>query len=166
MEEIYSGAYLTIVAATTLGLYSTSRGQKRPEKFRISRGRFWDESCYTELMETKWAKRGWTFQEHILSKRAVIFVNGDMFWDCQRSVWDQDELLPGNDLDKHGPASSLHHEIARRLSIISWPYFATYIEMVCLYNGRDLTYPEYALPAISGVWKLFKSSFPTGFVSG
>jgi hypothetical protein len=59
-----------------------------------------------------------------------------------------------------------YYEMAHRMSSISWPDFSMYIELVSLYNSRDLTYPQDSLPAFSSILNSFARSFPTGFVSG
>ncbi|KAF2994162.1 hypothetical protein E8E13_000740 [Curvularia kusanoi] len=52
------------------------------------------------------------------------------------------------------------------MSASNWPDLSTYMEIASLYNIRDLTYPQDALPAISGVLNTLARSFPSGFVSG
>jgi hypothetical protein len=49
-------------------------------------------------------------------------------------------------------------------SEIPWPAYDTYIENVCLYNERDLTFSQDVLIAFTGV--LNRLNFPGGFVSG
>ncbi|KAI7788135.1 hypothetical protein LA080_012199 [Diaporthe eres] len=46
------------------------------------------------------------------------------------------------------------------------PNFRLYMELVCRYNHRNLTYAQDALPAISGVLDYFTHGFPGGFISG
>lgn len=160
MDEIYSGAYLTIIAATSSGLFSVpAHGAKRKTHRHSTDRKTYTQYLYESVLRTKWASRGWTFGEHILSNRVVIFVDGDMFWDCQLSLWDKDELIPGckeyKDLGPSFEKATTH-----------WPNFAKYIEMVCLYNYRVLTYPQDALAAISGVLNISARGFISGFVSG
>jgi ankyrin repeat protein len=171
MGEIYSGAYFTVIGATSSGLFSMQRSANKLRQRDISRNaplaaNVYIEGLYHSLFKSKWATRGWTFQEQILSKRAVIFVDGDMFWDCQRSVWDKDELFPEANAETDGSFTQPYYEMARQISSISRPDFGMYIEMVSLYNSRDLTYPQDALPAISGILNSFSCSFASGFVSG
>ncbi|KAG0627294.1 hypothetical protein M758_2G189500, partial [Ceratodon purpureus] len=37
------------------------------------------------LKESQWCKRGWTFQEKLLSPRALIFTEEQVYWECQTS---------------------------------------------------------------------------------
>ncbi|CAN9280255.1 unnamed protein product [Alternaria alternata] len=129
MGDIYSGAYFTVIGATSSGLFSMQRSANKHRQRVISRNHRWAakehiEGLYHSLFRSKWATRGWTFQEQILSKRAVIFVDGDMFWDCQRSIWDKDELFPEANAEVDDPFTRPYYEMARRMSSVSWPDFA------------------------------------------
>lgn len=174
MDEIYSGAYFTIIAAATLGLYG--------KKCYKATGKRWEQwNAHKEfecrLLTTTWASRGWTFQEHLLSKRAMVFLGeGEVFWDCNLCVWDPHTapttLEKTIDLSKHrskyfdlcGFGKTL--EVGCRLSHVCWPDMDLYRELACLYNSRDLTYPQDALPAFSGVLHSFGHGFVGGFVNG
>jgi ankyrin repeat protein len=171
MDDVYSGAYFTVIAAVSSGLFSMPGNTNKRKIEDIAKFNSWPaegyiKNLYHSLFRSQWATRGWTFQEQILSKRAVIFVDGDIFWDCQRSVWDKDELIPGANAGTNGLYTGPYYEIARRMSSISWPDFGMYIEMISLYNSRDLSYPQDALPAFSGILNSLARSFPSGFISG
>jgi hypothetical protein len=79
------------------------------------------EVLYYNLFRSKWATHGWMFQEQILSKRAIIFLDGDMFWDRQCSVRDKDELSPESKAETDGSHAGPYYEMAHRMSSISWP---------------------------------------------
>jgi hypothetical protein len=139
MNHVYSGAYFSVLTASSPpGLYGTAPP-------RTSKSYRWGndaiEQHYGQLFESNWNKRGWTFQEHILSRRAVAFVDGNMFWDCQKSVWDRDRL--SLDLEMAGNANSTSksrfREMAHGMFSTPWPNFRVYTELVCPYNYRDLT---------------------------
>ncbi|KAH8725653.1 heterokaryon incompatibility protein-domain-containing protein [Phaeosphaeriaceae sp. PMI808] len=171
MDEIYSGAYFTIIAATSSRLFGMLRNTEKRKMggialFNRSPAEAYIDGLYQNLFDSKWATRGWTFQEQILSKRAVIFIDGDMFWDCQHCVWDKHELIPGSNAETNGSYAKPYYDIARQMSSISWPDFGMYIELVCLYNNRDFTYPQDSLTAFSGILNSLARSFPFGFVSG
>lgn len=87
MNEIYSGADFTIIAAaSTTGLYGNK--SKHLLKERIS-----PLYLHNKLLCSRWASRGWTFQEQLLSKRSVVFLDDVCFWDCQREVlWPQSAI--------------------------------------------------------------------------
>lgn len=177
MDQIYSGAYLTIIAAGTNGLSTESRP---PEVHGVcdtsfckpnqTRTRCSSAQCinqqitahYRNLSKSKWATRGWTYQEQILSKRSIILLDSEFFWECDQSIWDGYNLVPEND----GPQKAEATDMGRRLLASRWPDFGIYIDLVCLYNYRDLSYHQDALTAISGVLNVMQPVYPGGFVGG
>lgn len=134
---------------------------------------------YERLMNSTWATRGWTFQEQVLSKRMIVFLDSNgfqtcdgweeyihMFWDCQHSIWDAST-----------PKSTLQHnqsnlsELAFRPKLAqpeaaTRPDFRSFLELVCLYSGRDLAYPQDILVAFAGVLNRVGKTFPGRFVGG
>lgn len=200
MSEIYSGATFTIIAATTgAGLSGPSPAGDPEDTDSIRIPRPWSSRHARELhgalLASHWATRGWTFQEHLLSKRSIIFVDETVFWDCQSSVWspgtkaseDNDEPkgnVGGLSEPDHESPSSLvlaednpgidetSGEVKKRethsqaLDSLSIPNFGLYMELVCRYNHRDLTYPQDALSAFSGVLHFLARGFSGGFVCG
>jgi hypothetical protein len=44
------------------------------------------------LKGSVWAQRGWTFQEKLLSPRALIFTEEQVYWECQAGTWCEDGL--------------------------------------------------------------------------
>lgn len=171
MDRVYAGSYLTIVAAAPDEYYEDGRtfpGTKSTDESRKPVGlngrsilRIMDEQ-YTKLRKTRWATRGWTFQEHILCKRAVFFTEDGIFWDCQCAMWISNVLIPGQDFEN----VPLHSDMGKRFSTRWWPDFGFYVDLICPYNGRAFSYPQDALSGISGVLHALTRSFPGGFISG
>ncbi len=152
MDEIYSEAYFTIIAAAASGLYGEKSDVADPDALSGS-----VEDHYSSLIFSTWGSRGWTFQEQILSRRAVVFLENDIFWDCRCSVWDTRDLDP----DKQHEHQLLgHQQLAEQLALDNRPDFSHYIELVCLFNSRDLTYPQDVLSAFSGILNRLKPGFP------
>lgn len=188
MDQVYAGAYMTIVAAAPDKMYedalssewpafqserSKGRGRNsRPhpkaesssaslelgeqEAVKIMRHR------YGILTASRWATRGWTYQEQILCKRAAIFTKRGVFWDCQCCMWDGIDLLPGQSFQ----SIPLRADMGMRFSTRWWPDFGFYVDLICPYNGREFSYPQDALLGISGVLNALTGSFPGGFISG
>lgn len=40
-----------------------------------------------------WNSRGWTFQEHILSRRTLIFTTNQVYWVCESENWAEETIL-------------------------------------------------------------------------
>ncbi|KAF2820547.1 HET-domain-containing protein, partial [Ophiobolus disseminans] len=173
MDKIYSGAYLTIIAAATDKMYEKSAAFEGPIyewpmfKTADSRRRMdWREreisARYVMLSRSRWATRGWTYQEQILCKRAVVFIESGFFWDCHCCVWDGVDLFPRQDFE----GIALRADMGQRLNTRSWPDFSLYLDLVCPYNGRQFSYPQDAMLGVTGVLNALDKSFPGGFVYG
>lgn len=195
MKEIYSGAYFTVIAAaSTKGLYGNNHHDAQPLPPGISTIRH----LHSKLLGSHWASRGWTFQEQLLSKRSMIFLDDICFWDCQDDVqWPhpiQDgatsssvvfnetlQLWPPTSINQHPFEDRAFIRVHRRIagikdrtsesydlnSLSPVPDFRFYIELVCRYSNRNLTYDQDVLSAFSGVLEaLSRHSFRGGFICG
>ena len=110
MDRIYGNALLTIVAADAEsadgGLAGVEPGSRHLDQIyeEIDSG----VHMMLPLPEPKglessiWNSRAWTFQERLLSRRLVIFIEGRMIWRCQRFVAFEDMTAAesGGDLEK------------------------------------------------------------------
>ncbi|EON66274.1 hypothetical protein W97_05667 [Coniosporium apollinis CBS 100218] len=87
MGSIYNCAELLILAATGsdahAGLYSTQNTKRRePQPIEEVDGIPFTTAqppAQETLMWTTWNRRGWTFQEAILSRRVLIFTDGQVY---------------------------------------------------------------------------------------
>lgn len=202
MDKIYAGAQFTIIAAYETGLYdcASQRSQTGPDDDQVSQIRsanskrsYADDPMvynYQELLKSTWAKRGWTYQERMYSKRAIIFAprsrGGDQrqeqtlndttkqsfFWECECNMRD--------DWDLTIPISTA---ISEKFRVVADPkrqrwdatteqrlHFARYLATVYFYNNRDFNYPQDVFRAFSGCLRKlsddFSDSFQNGFVCG
>jgi hypothetical protein len=113
------------------------------------------------LVASHWNSRGWTFQEYFFSPRRIIFHNDAVNWDCHCTSWHGNLTGRGESKCKKNI-----NENAIGLGIDRWPNLYRYIRLVCLYNIRDLTYPEDALDAFEGIISLSSGVFKGGFICG
>lgn len=183
MDKIYNGACLSIIAAASDDIYEEALGCEWPvfesavakrwweqcdtprdDSTRLDRDRVVEIMCsrYNTLSRSRWATRGWTYQEQILCKRAIVFVDDGFFWDCHCSMWDAIELFPGQNFED----SSLRADMGQRLHTRWWPDFSLYLDLICPYNGREFSYSQDAMLGIAGVLNVLGKSFPGGFVHG
>jgi hypothetical protein len=96
MDRICNNASITIVASSgddaNAGLSPfRTRRQISISTASISAYKFVSlpspEIAYKSIATSKWASRGWTFQEYSLSNRVLIF-NGDyIYFRCQETLW-------------------------------------------------------------------------------
>ncbi|KAG8164567.1 hypothetical protein KVR01_006485 [Diaporthe batatas] len=189
MREIYSGAYFTIIAAAdSEGLYGSGTNL---DSVTNGVGQVSPGLLHGALLGSHWATRGWTFQEQVLSKRSLVFLDATAFWDCQGAVWWSESLVgsqtsadnthepprqalwepisENSAFSSDGTESRIHkadRQLSQDIAALSIPNFRLYMEIICRYNHRSLTYDQDALPAISGVLDAFAQGFPGGFVCG
>ncbi|TGO81408.1 hypothetical protein BPOR_1168g00010 [Botrytis porri] len=102
--------------------------------------------------------RGWTFQEHRLSRIKVIFKNEELHWQCQSSAW-HEGMIPGAEIDKY---------IDPRQNVITagFPDLHSLGHILSEFNKTELRYDEDALPAISGLLSVLSRTFAGGFLYG
>lgn len=197
MNEIYSGACFTIIAAAKAnGLYGSERLNDR----YLCGGKAHAAKLQYSLLYSGWAERGWTFQEHLLSIRSLIFLDDACFWDCQETdecqeIEDWQSTVPPRpsafELTKApsrvfpppptfsvtesyfgfvpNPGPWEGPDVGRRhlVNMSPVPNFDLFVELVCRYSNRDLTYEQDALTAFSGVLDAFaRQSFDGGFICG
>jgi len=89
MDAVYGNAHLTIIAAaggdSAYGLPGVGLRPRVTQQL-ISLGKTTFIRTFTHLQETlkasKWATRGWTFQEGVLSTRKLIFTDHQVAFQC------------------------------------------------------------------------------------
>jgi len=175
MDRIYSEATLTIVAAADFGLYlspddSIYNAEVKALRMKGQPAHKVVRTYYQALARTDWATRAWTYQEHILSRRVVFFLGHLVFWQCEGQVWDlnqlrsnQQETADFHENDISDPFTSI---FIRRMETPSWPDFSLYTDLICPYNGRELSHQEDGLSACLGVLNRLQPAYPDGFVFG
>jgi hypothetical protein len=166
MDLIYANARLTIIAAAgenpDYGLPGV-RGTLRKLWPSLKVGTHFMVSTLPHpswsVRNSKWASRGWTYQEGLLSKRRLIFTNEQVFYECNGMHCTESLVLP---LDK------LHTESKRKFKestpsgtfIHKSPGTKPWQVMhyVAEFNERDLTFPGDALNAMQGIFNSFSNS--------
>ena len=98
MDSIYKSAELLVVAAAGSdanaglpGIGSTSRHiSQRNETITGAQFITAQPSIQQVLQMSVWKSRGWTFQEAVLSRRALVFTESLVYWSCQVNTWRED----------------------------------------------------------------------------
>ena len=168
MASIYGNAAFTVIAAEGdsphYGLSGISMNSHLPRKQqRVLR--LGSECQLVEwapdpllLSSTTWASRAWTFQESLISRRKIIFHNGQAEWRCQHHLILEDCNLPLDVWSYDLQFANLH--------VSPWPNFPQYVDLVQQYCRRELSYDDDALAAFAGVLNLFSQSFLGSFHFG
>ncbi|KND87207.1 hypothetical protein TOPH_08137 [Tolypocladium ophioglossoides CBS 100239] len=118
---------------------------------------FYELACEHSI----WATRGWTYQEHLLSRRRLIFDGDSLRWECTAAIWREHvEWSPGLRPD--------HNDIITFQSMFESPIpeFNGFAEILRNYNSRDFTYPEDTLDAFAGITSAIGWSVGGSLVSG
>ena len=187
MDQIYAGAIFTVIAACTNGLHE--QAPPSPHQPLDTEDKAFEAMVYhyKTLVASKWATRGWTFQERMFSRRSIVFVpkpymdptlpqqarlqNGapdrGFFWECECAMWD-DQHLTAPSTPSLGNAANLgdprllkpHATTERRL------HFARYLQTIYYYNSRGFRNPQDVLRAITGCLRRLREDFSESFSSG
>ncbi|KAM0254850.1 hypothetical protein ACHAQJ_006391 [Trichoderma viride] len=153
MDAIYEGAALTIIAACGIndssGLPGIGTTARRPQKVVAYEGiKFlWTKRSPEQYIKSsRWSTRGWTFQEAILSRRRLVFTEGDIYFECKTMHCRENDY---QSLD------ALHIKNRSKIQSLlqSFCQYLTYVEE---YTGRALSYETGSLNAFKGIMRMFK----------
>lgn len=113
-------------------------------------------------MNSAWDKRGWTFQELKLSRRALFF-NSDVRWACQQSTWQEDRTAEPEGI---GIMGINRLGFPGLVKVEPWPDFAQWGRLINDYCERDFRFECEAGAAFAGIEEILSHSFPGGFFFG
>ncbi|KAF2105868.1 hypothetical protein BDV96DRAFT_508731 [Lophiotrema nucula] len=173
MGAIYAHAYCTIVAAGGNDSHHGLRGigtDSQPRSLPQHKLHFpaHNLDCLVQRnvsaseRSSFWNKRGWTFQEKLMSRRCLIFAHDSVLWRCQRSIWRED-MTADPDGYSRPELNQFAHAIFKSYA---WPNLHQWDRSVVTYNGRNLSFESDRLAAIQGIEWALRKSFPGGFCYG
>lgn len=116
------------------------------------------EPYMRDFPKSRWFSRGWTYQELRFSKRLLLLSPSYSAFMCAGLF----KVFGGPDVAAPMlPLHSLDHitKDSRRI-------YDIWLEFGQLYSGRILTFPQDALPAISGAAKLFADKLSDDYLAG
>ncbi|OBR11875.1 Heterokaryon incompatibility protein [Colletotrichum higginsianum IMI 349063] len=112
------------------------------------------------IENTAWNSRAWTFQERMLSKRSMIFVENRVFFQCREATWSEEVF-------SEALASSWTLEMVRSpLKSFEKNPVRLYVEYVELFSGRLLTYEADRLRAFEGISAMLCAPLRASFFYG
>ncbi|KAE9365247.1 HET-domain-containing protein [Stipitochalara longipes BDJ] len=173
MDRIYEGAHLTIIASagsnSAFGLPGVSH---TPRKAQPSA--FTDKGVFVSslpplanaLRDSAWIRRGWTYQEAIVSRRCLFFTDIQVYFVC-RSMTCSESIIREASLPTASTriaTTTLRADLFGRsgaLASTKYSQLRQLADHITEYSGRELTYQEDALNAFRGL--LTRSPFPTYF---
>jgi hypothetical protein len=171
MDAVYNLAFLTIIAASgddaNTGLSPFISARLIPDRSiyveTISCKNFLSSLSPLHAAEviakSKWATRGWTLQEYVLSKRSVIFTGQYVFFRCEEALWGEDFGLHlssfcDNRLDWDLPL----YRISITPQSAARHYPESYSRLAAQYIRRNLTNQEDILDAFLGILRHLETS--------
>ncbi|KAE9378412.1 HET-domain-containing protein [Stipitochalara longipes BDJ] len=166
MHLIFGNAYFTICAAdgdSNTGLQAIkarnpkTRDAPMRARIKLDLDVITSRSPESIIEASKWIERGWTFQEHLLSPRCLVFAGGRLFFQCRTSNCDDAGIQWFSDWSQ-SPLRTLRDLKERPV----W-FYTTCVE---LYTGRNLTRPEDILRAFNGVSRLIEDHMHAPFFFG
>ncbi|KAM7198929.1 Heterokaryon incompatibility protein (HET) domain containing protein [Naviculisporaceae sp. PSN 640] len=113
---------------------------------------------------TTYRSRGWTFQEELLSRRRVYFVDGRVYFHCQ-STTESENGFPQATTELEKLGRYLPGDDIQRLSQFRDPLPA-FIQILEVYSKRALTYPADALNAMRGIVRRVSDKMSCDFLEG
>lgn len=101
----------------------------------------------------------------------MFLGDGETFWNCNLDIWHQDtsqqELETVKDYNLRYPryANGKYYDLGSTLSGLNWPDIDLYTSLICLFNTRELSFPQDSQAAFSGVLHSLRRGFLGGFVN-
>ncbi|KAK2924453.1 Heterokaryon incompatibility [Fusarium oxysporum f. sp. vasinfectum] len=164
MDEIYSQACFTIIDAAGVDCTSGLAGVNLPrqsdpvQRYAQVNGvnlTYLGTPPAEQIRSSRWASRGWTYQEGILSHRRIFFTNEQVIFQCNNMT-----CLESFDI----PMSILHQIKAPNLKMK--PILKDFEPLVLADNNlgshlmefskRDLTYDKDSLNAFLGILNVYR----------
>ncbi|PMD13246.1 HET-domain-containing protein [Hyaloscypha hepaticicola] len=163
MDVIYGNSILTIAAAggkdADTGLAGVHPGSRVATQHieAIRPGLSLGVYTYLDYLikPTIYNSRAWTFQEQLLSRRALYFVNNQVFFRCQTGVFS--ENCVESRLDITQGLIWMGHYLDPTNSAYTKNAPASYRNLLCRYSKRELTYQSDILNAMAGIIRRFLS---------
>ncbi|KAM5352779.1 hypothetical protein ACJ41O_005501 [Fusarium nematophilum] len=172
MNSVYQGSYFTIVAGSGTDAQAGIPGV-RPGSRQISQHisplnsrmkMAVTHSIDWHLQKTVYNQRGWTFQELVLPRRTLIFINDQVYFRCMEANWSEeaaaDLLTHWVDPDDSNISRLPDSDVS---NLEAWWAYQKLCEN---YSSRTLRYDGDALRAFSGVLRPLGAALTSWFADG
>ena len=179
MDFIFGSASVTIIATSGIsaeeGLPGVKRGSRRrlQEPFAVNGIQLIETldpngsgDAESYIGESVWNERGWTFQERLLSRRALVFTDEQVYWECRMAFWSEDsyrEFTSVPTIYRH----TIDDEFPKQpLSADTEEFERSYRIFVEKYSARLFTNEEDYLNGFAGILHTFRELYNERFVWG
>jgi hypothetical protein len=169
MDMIYASAQVTIIAAgsedPSRGLHGV-RGTLRTPQPTLRLGDYQIVSSLANpasmIEGSKWATRGWTYQEGLLSTRRLIFSEDQVRFECNSMHCSEAIHLPLDEMhDQRTGKMDFYVPLGafEKKDIGAKPW--QFMDYVAQFSQRELSFPADALNAMRGIFNMFeKGRYP------
>ena len=166
MDKVYLCAVLTTVAAAgesaNHGLPGISNTLRRTQPYAVVREQLLAstmQSPRVAIGSSRWATRGWTYQEAALSIRRLAFTEEQVFFECKCMSCSESHSVPPALLDKRCGTSIRRgfFEIYDQGKASQLSKFEKYWRQVSQFTARELSYETDSLNAFMGVANYYKN---------
>ncbi|KAF2635052.1 HET-domain-containing protein [Massarina eburnea CBS 473.64] len=123
---------------------------------------------------SKWASRGWTFQEALFSRRLLVFDNV-LSWVCGRCIWleERDDIgspplstTSATEWPSERPHLGVPMGLMSMITNVNVPTLGRWGMIIENYSTRNLTYDKDITRALAGATEVMTSNFPGGLLHG
>jgi hypothetical protein len=131
-----------------------------------------------EVRNSRWAGRGWTFQEGLLSRRIIYFGQRQLFWECQKTGCDEfgvptdpnylsaslraivDEQWRAESAKWLSSISALlpNGTVAATVSAFVLEHLQCWADCIKVFQGRELTFTSDKPKAMKGIARAIQGS--------
>jgi hypothetical protein len=174
MDLIYRHATATIICLSgddaNAGIHGISRDFRADQHF-VTTIDSWPLTAQLPdlllaLRDSKWNTRGWTYQELMLSKRAIFLGEYQVYFQCRSGLRMEDRLHEIQNVNELEPfLASLMNPIVSQLDMTDGKRANLLGELVFEYSKRELRYPQEAVAAFRGILSTIQQFFGWHFVS-
>jgi len=179
MSAIYKNSTITIAAGSTNSVeesFLADRPIKRSCTFPYllpdgSLGTLWIADCRTEVLQSPLDMRAWALQESLLSPRVLWYGPADLKWKCFTNAFDSvskghphNFVYLSNRLKRLPP--QIYHGSIPSQTFIPNEASELWCRILEDYSGRDVTFEEDRLPALSGIVSELKNLWGMEYYAG
>ncbi|MCJ1236230.1 hypothetical protein MMC14_004208 [Varicellaria rhodocarpa] len=175
MDIVYGGAHLTICAADGENAEAGLKGINGSERIFTQHIEEYDPGyapsidlmvshlAETYIKQSVWNTRAWTFQERMLSKRCLIFVDGRIYFQCHTTTMCEDTV---SDHPNAGWSMELVQAPNQKLSDLHYRPIQVYATSVELYTSRQLRFEKDILSAFCGIGSFIGNTLNASLIYG
>jgi hypothetical protein len=106
-------------------------------------------------------RRGWAYQERLLSKRIIYFTKHELIWECMTDFWCECSPVREERVNEFRPIETYFMPaLKKNVEWLSWD------EIVTTYSQMDLSFEKDRLPALSGVARRYGEINERTYIAG